>query len=46
MWPNRGWNENRLVTALVSLSKTLNHNCVVLQMGRKAVGPVLCHVRK
>ena len=23
-----------LVTALVSLSKTLNHNCFVLQMGR------------
>ena len=26
--------------ALVSLSKTLNCNCFVLQMGRKAVGPV------
>ena len=30
------------VTALVSLSKTLNHNCFVLRMGRKAVGPVCC----
>ena len=28
--------------ALVSLSKTLNHNCFVLRMGRKAVGPVCC----
>ena len=26
------------VAALVSLSKTLNHNCFVLRMGRKAVG--------
>ena len=34
--------------ALVSLSKTLNHNCFVLRMGRKAVGPVCCvmHVQK
>ena len=31
-----------LVASLVSLSKTLNHNCFVLQMGRKAVGPVCC----
>ena len=31
------------VAALVSLSKTLNHNCFVLRMGRKAVGPV-CYV--
>ena len=31
---------------LVSLSKTLNHNCFVLRMGRKAVGPVLCNARK
>ena len=30
------------VAALVSLSKTLNHNCFVLRMGRKAVGPVCC----
>ena len=30
------------VAALVSLSKTLNHNCFVLQMERKAVGPVCC----
>ena len=30
------------VTALVSLSKTLNHNCFVLRIGRKAVGPVCC----
>ena len=30
------------VAALVSLSKTLNHNCFVLRMGRKAV--VLCCV--
>ena len=36
------------VTALVSLSKTLNHNCFVLRMGRKAVGPVFCvmHVKE
>ena len=36
------------VAALVSLSKTLNHNCFVLQMGRKAVGPVCCvmHVKE
>ena len=34
--------------ALVSLSKTLNHNCFVLRMGRKAVGPVCCvmHVKE
>ena len=31
-----------LVVALVSLSKTLYHNCFVLRMGRKAVGPVCC----
>ena len=33
---------------LVSLSKTLNHNCFVLRMGRKAVGPVCCvmHVKE
>ena len=31
------------VTALVSLSKTLNHNCFVLWMGCKAVGSV-CYV--
>ena len=30
------------VAAFVSLSKTLNHNCFVLRMGRKAVGPVCC----
>ena len=24
------------------LSKTLNHNCFVRRMGRKAVGPVCC----
>ena len=30
------------VAALVSLSKTLNHNCFVLRMGRKAVGPMCC----
>ena len=36
------------VAALVSLSKTLNHNCFVLQMGRKAVGPMCCvmHVKE
>ena len=36
------------VAARVSLSKTLNHNCFVLQMGRKAVGPVCCvmHVKE
>ena len=36
------------VVTLVSLSKTLNHNCFVLRMGRKAVGPVCCviHVKE
>ena len=36
------------VAALVSLSKTLNHNCFVLWMGRKGVGPVCCvmHVKE
>ena len=36
------------VAALVSLSKTLNHNCFVLRMGRKAVGSVCCvmHVKE
>ena len=36
------------VAALVSLSKTLNHNCFALQMGCKAVGPVCCvmHVKE
>ena len=36
------------VAALVSLSKTLNHNCFVLRVGRKAVGPVCCvmHVKE
>ena len=36
------------VAALVSLSKTMNHNCFVLRMGRKAVGPVCCvmHVKE
>ena len=36
------------VAALVSLSKILNHNCFVLRMGRKAVGPVCCimHVKE
>ena len=36
------------VSALVSLSKTLNHNCFVLRMGREAVGPVCCvmHVKE
>ena len=36
------------VVALVSLSKTLNHNCFVLRMGRRAVGPVCCvmHVKE
>ena len=28
------------VQTLVSLCKTLNHYCFILQMGRKAVGPV------
>ena len=37
-----------LVAALLSLSKTLNHNCFVLRMGHKAVGPVCCvmHVKE
>ena len=36
------------VAVLVSLSKTLNHNCFVLRIGRKAVGPVCCvmHVKE
>ena len=36
------------VAALVSLSKTLNHNCFVLRMGRKAIGSVCCvmHVKE
>ena len=36
------------IAVLVSLSKTLNHNCFVLRMGRKAVGPVCCvmHVKE
>ena len=36
------------VAALVSLSKTLNHDCFVLRMGRKTVGPVCCvmHVKE
>ena len=36
------------VAALVHLSKTLNHNCFVLRMGRQAVGPVCCvmHVKE
>ena len=36
------------VVTLVSLSKTLNHNCFVLRMGRKAVGPVCCvmHIKE
>ena len=36
------------VVTLVSLSKTLNHNCFVLRMGRKAVVPVCCvmHVKE
>ena len=36
------------VAALVSSSKTLNHNFFVFWMGRKAVGPVCCvmHVKE
>ena len=36
------------VAALVSLSKTLNHNCFVLRMECKDVGPVCCvmHVKE
>ena len=36
------------VAALVSLSKTLNHNCFVLRTGRKGVGRVCCvmHVKE
>ena len=36
------------VAVLVSLSKTLNYNCFVLWMGRKAVGPMCCvmHVKE
>ena len=45
MWVrNPAW----LVAALVFLSKTLNHNCFVLRMGRTTVGPVCCvmHVKE
>ena len=40
--------ESRLGQSLVSLSKTLNHNCFVLRMGHEAVGPVCCvmHVKE
>ena len=36
------------IAGLVSLSKTLHHNCFVLRMVRKAVGPVFCvmHVKE
>ena len=36
------------VAVLASLRKTLNLNCLVLRMGRKAVGPVCCvmHVKE
>ena len=36
------------VAAFVSLSKTLNRNCFVLRMGRKALGPMCCvmHVKE
>ena len=36
------------VAALVSLSKTLNHNCFIVRMGRKAVSPVcsVMHVKE
>ena len=39
---------SRSVAVLVSLNKTLNHNCFVLRMGRKVVGPVCCvmHVKE
>ena len=42
------WIPARLVMVLVSLGKTLNHNCFVLRMGRKAVGPVCCamHIKE
>ena len=32
--------ECRSRAVLVSLSKTLNHDCFVLRMGHKSVGPV------
>ena len=37
-----------LVAALVSLSKTLDHNYFILRMGRKAVGLVCClmHIKE
>ena len=34
------------VAALVSLNKTLNLNCFILRMGRKARSCVLCNARK
>ena len=33
------------VAARVCLSKTIHHNCFVLRMGRKAVGPACCVMR-
>ena len=44
MWVRNPGNQ----VTLVSLSKTLNHNCFVLRMGRKAVGSVCCvmHVKE
>ena len=45
---NVGSNPSLAGAALVSLSKTLNHNCFVLRMGRKAAGLVCCvmHVKE
>ena len=45
---NVGSNPAWPVAALVFLSKTLNHNCFVLRMGREDVGPVCCvmHVKE
>ena len=48
MWSVVAERSSAPVAALVSLSKALSHNCFVLRMGRKAVGPVCCvmHVKE
>ena len=48
LWPSGLVHWTQVLVALVSLIKTLNHNCFVLRMGRKVVGPVCCvmHVKE
>ena len=45
---SRPWPVAALVSSWALLSETLNHNCFVLRMGRKAAGPVCCvmHVKE